>query len=162
MSNYFSNRVSASLSVAAINNIKTALSTIKTNLPFAVGLTDDERITLPKINEANRLFVSDAINAVSNNAGMLPAYFTPTEMKLDYDLYVALDELVLLCTQTTELMRDTQMLAGSEAFVGALTAYRLIGAAAKAGVPGADAVYASMEERFKNQGPASSPAPVTP
>ena len=82
MSNTFSNRVSASLAAAAITNIKTAIATIKTNMPFLVGLTVQERINIPKISEANRVFTADGLNAVANNANMLPAYFNAAELKL--------------------------------------------------------------------------------
>ena len=152
MSNTFSNRVSASLSATAISNVKTAITTIKTNMPFLLGITTQERQTMPKISEANRVFTADAINAVANNANMLPAYFTASELKLDYDLYVALDEINVLISQLAELVNDTQMLAGSEAYISALSAYRLFGAAAEGGVPGADSIYETLAQRFKNQG----------
>ncbi len=161
MSNTFSNRVSASLAAAAITNIKTAIATIKTNMPFLVGLTVQERINIPKISEANRVFTADGLNAVANNANMLPAYFNAAELKLDYELYVALDEINLLLAQLSELVNDTQMLAGSEAYISALTAYRLFAAAALAGVPGADAVYDALAQRFKGQG-GSGETPATP
>jgi hypothetical protein len=152
MSNSLSNRINASLAPAAITNIKTAIATIKTNLPFLLGLTPEERIALPKINVANRVFVADALNAVINNASMLPAYFVAADLKNDYDLYVALDEINLLFSQLAEQINDTQMLAGSEAFVSALSAYRLFAAAAAGGVQGADAVNDMLAERFKTQG----------
>ena len=44
------------------------------------------------------------------------------------------------------------MIAGSEAYASALTAYRLFEAAAKAGVLGADAAYIPLAERFAGQG----------
>lgn len=152
MSNSLSNRLSASLGATAIGNIKTAITTIKTNLPFLVGLTVEERKTIPKISESNKVFAADALNAALNNSTMLPAYFSSTEMKLDMDLYNALDEINLLLSQLSEQVNDTQMLAGSEAYVSALTVYRLFGAAAKAGVPGADSVNAMLAKRFANQG----------
>lgn len=47
-----------------------------------------------------------------------------------------------------EKLEDTQILAGSEAYVSALTGYKLFGAAADAGLPGADAIYDSLKTRF--------------
>ena len=55
-------------------------------------------------------------------------------------------------------LNDTQMIAGSEAYVTALTAYRLFDAAAKAGVAGADTVNDLLKVRFADQG---SSAPKT-
>lgn len=43
-------------------------------------------------------------------------------------------------------------MAGSESYVSALTAYKLFGSAADAGVPGADAIYNQLKQRFAGQG----------
>ena len=51
-----------------------------------------------------------------------------------------------------ERISDTQVLAGSEAYVSALAAYRNFEAAAYAGIPGADTVYDLLRTRFANQG----------
>ncbi len=61
MSNVFSNRVSATLSATAITNIKNHIAGIKAEMPFLVGATVEERQTMPKISEANRVFTSDAV-----------------------------------------------------------------------------------------------------
>ncbi|MFM2387448.1 MAG: hypothetical protein RL660_2205 [Bacteroidota bacterium] len=153
MSNTFTNRVSAAVAPADLTAIKTAIATIKSKLPFLIGLTNEERISIPKISEANRVFTSDAIMAVANNADMLPAYFNATELKRDLELYNTLDEIAIMLAQLTEQVSDTQMLAGSEAYVSALSAYRLFGAASVAGVAGADAIYDLLAARFANQRP---------
>ena len=44
------------------------------------------------------------------------------------------------------------MLAGSEAYVTALAAYRNFEAAAKAGIQGADTIYELLKARFSGQG----------
>ncbi len=160
MSNLFSNRVAATLPAASIATIKTAIATIKTNLPFLVGLTTEERASIPKISEVNRVFTKDALNAVQNNASMLPGYYNPADLRMDMELYEAIDEINLLINQLSELINDTQMLAGSEAYISALAAYRLFGAAAAAGVPGADAIYDSLAARFKGQGNTSTTPPT--
>jgi hypothetical protein len=159
MSNSFSNRVSAAVAPADITAIKAAIASIKTKLPFLIGLTAAERQTIPKINEANRVFTSDAISAVVNNADMLPAYFNAGELRKDLELYTALDEVALMLAQLSEQVSDTQMLAGSEAFITALSSYRLFGAAAAAGVPGADAIADMLAARFAGQG-GTGPAPA--
>ncbi len=82
----------------------------------------------------------------------MPSYFSGAETQKDLDLFDVLDEFVLLAAQLFERLRDTQILAGSEAYVSALTAYRLIAAAAAAGLPGADSVYQSLKKRFTDNG----------
>ncbi len=148
MSNLTNNRLNVTMTAAQVTSVKTALQTIATNMPFLIGLTVEERIALPKINISNKAFTEDAINAVVNNAGILPAYINAATMQNDYQLFVQLDELLGLMRQLVEKAEDTQMLAGSEAYVAALSSYKLFGAAAEAGLLGADAIVDSLRQRF--------------
>lgn len=54
------------------------------------------------------------------------------------------------------------MLAGSEAYITALTAYRLLQSAAQDGVPGADTLYDRLKDRFAEQGRTDDTDPGTP
>lgn len=99
------------MTTAQIANVKNALQTIATNMPFLVGLTTEERIALPKINISNKAFTEDAINAIANNLGILPSYISTAAIQTDYQLFTQLDELLGLMRQMTERIEDTQMLA---------------------------------------------------
>lgn len=72
-----------------------------------------------------------------------------------------MDELILLHNQLGEKLQDTQLLAGSEAYIGALTLYKLFASAAEAGVAGSDAVYNQLKQRFAGQG-GTGGAPTNP
>ncbi len=117
-------------------------------------MTPEQRQTIPKINNSNKTFTEDAINVINNNADYIPAYFQSAEPAKDLTLFEQMDEIGLVVRQLTEKIEDTRMLAGSEAYISALTVYRLVEAAANAGVPGADTAYAQLKERFTQ---ASSP-----
>ena len=161
MANITNNRLSITMTAAQITAVKTAIQTIQTNMPFLLGLTMEERSSLPKINVANKAFTEDAINAMVNNPTLLPAYFNVAEMQKDMTLFAQLDELNILINQLAERVSDTQMLAGSEAYVSALAAYRNFEAAANAGVSGADTIYDLLKSRFANQGGSATP-PLVP
>ena len=161
MSNLSNNRIDTVISDADLAKVNTALNDIESTLSFLIGLTVEERVQLPKINVVNKSFTQDAINAVANNSAMLPAYLDKTAMEKDMDLYLQLDKLAIRIRQLLEKIDDTQMLAGSEAFVAALTAYKLFAAAAAAGVAGSDAVYDTLKERFAGQGGSGTPPPTT-
>jgi len=161
MSNLTNNRIDTVISGADLAVVNGSIDAIETTLSFLIGLTVDERIQLPKINVANKSFTQDAINAVVDNAAMLPAYLDQTAMQNDMNLYIQLDKIASRMRQVLEKIDDTQMLAGSEAFVAALTAYKLFAAAASAGVAGSDAVYDTLKERFAGQG-GSGANPPTP
>ena len=152
MSNLSNNRLNITATAAQITAVKTALQAVTTNLPFLIGLTTEERIALPAINVSNKAFTEDAINAAVNNASLIPSYVSVPNMQNDMTLFTQLDEIIILVKQLLEKLEDTQLWAGSEAYVGGLSTYKLIASAADAGVPGADAIYNQLKQRFAGQG----------
>ena len=161
MSNLTNNRLNTTATDPQIATVKTAVQTINTNLPFLVGLTDEERKALPAINVNNKVFTEDAINAAVNNPALIPSYVSIPNMQNDLNLFSQLDEVIGIVNQLCEKLEDTRMLAGAEAYVAALTVYKLFGSAADAGVPGADAIVTQLKARFASQGNAAVP-PVAP
>lgn len=158
MANLTNNRLNITATAAQITAVKTALDTINTNLPFLIGLTIDERISLPAIDVNNKTFAEDAINAGLNNAALIPSYVSVANMQNDMTLFKQLDEIILLIKQLQEKLQDTQLLAGSEAYTSSLALYKLFASASDAGVPGADAIYGQLKERFAGQGGTGRPA----
>lgn len=156
------NRLNFVMPNADIADVKKSITDIYGKMPFLIGLTTDERVTLPKISENNKVFVGDSINALANNAPMLPSYLNVADIKSDLTLYEQLDELEMLALQLVEKIQDTRMLCGSEAYVSSLTAYRLFEAAASAGIPGADAIYDALKQRFAGQGQTGQTGPTPP
>ena len=148
MSNLTNNRIDTVMTPAQIADVKNAITAINTAISFSVSLTAEERMTLPKISVANKSFTEDAINALDNNAAIFPAYLNVGQMQNDLKLYQQLDELATILRQTLERIEDTRILAGSEAYVAALTVYKIVGAAAKAGIEGSETIYEQLRERF--------------
>lgn len=149
------NRINTTVAAATLTDIKTKLADINTVLPFLIGLTPDERKTLPRINEANKIFVEDAINAIKNNTEVLPAYIKLQDVTNDLELFNQLDELIQITNQLLQKLVDTQALAGSEAYVNSLVAYRLFEGASRAGLAGTQAIYDALKQRFAGQGATS-------
>ncbi|WP_300602792.1 hypothetical protein [Niabella sp.] len=159
MTNATFNRVDATLTPAVVQTVKDQLMAIEQALPFLVGLTNAERMALPKISVSNKVFTEDAIQAAANNAALLPAFIKVENMKKDLALFHALDELVMLVQQLGEKLADTQLLAGSEAYSSALAMYKILGAAAESGVQGTKTVYEQLRQRFSGQGKGTVPPP---
>jgi len=154
-----SNRLSVTLTPAAITAAKAAIATINTQVPFLIGLTGAERKALPKIDVNNKVFVEDALTAINNNGGILPTYINAVEIGKDLELFEQLDELVQLVGQLYDKLKDTQMLAGSEAYVSSLVAYKLFASAADAGLPGAESIYNQLKQRFTVSGSTDTTTP---
>lgn len=156
------NRISATLSAQDIHDILGAIQVIESKLPFIVGLTAEERKSLPKINRLNKLFVDDALQACNNNSQLLPNYVSVAEIQKDYDLYRSLEQILQPLAQLYEKVRDTQILAGSEAYSSSLTVYKLFQMAAAVGMPGMDTIVSQLAERFSGQGPTGENNEETP
>ncbi|WP_436415110.1 hypothetical protein [Petrimonas sp.] len=148
MANLTNNRISVALTAEAEQQVRAGISMIQEAMPFLVGLTAAERITLPKINVSNKVFTEDAINAAVNNPLLLPSFVNVEEMRADLLLFEKLDELSVVLKQLQEKVSDSQLLAGSEAYSSALAVYKIIGAAADAGIEGTKAIYDQLKERF--------------
>ncbi|MBW1297013.1 hypothetical protein [Aquimarina litoralis] len=156
MSNVLNNRLSVTVDPAVITEVKNRIEEINTLLPFLTGLTKEERITLPKINRSNKIFVEDTLDSMRQNGDILPAFINVEELEKDYGLYNELKVLALELAELSEKINDTRILAGSEAYSTSLLAYKMFGVAANSGVAGAESLYSRLRERFVNSGSSST------
>ena len=117
------NRVSATLSNGDLKAVLAAINTIREKLPFLIDLSPSERQSLPKMGDKSRAFVTKALEVATQNPDFLPRSFDIEEMKKDVELYEALYPIWQTLTQLCELVDDTQVVVGSEAYVAALLVY---------------------------------------
>ena len=140
--------ITATLSDTDIQQIKAALDTIQQKLPFLVNLTTDERRKLFKMGDKSLAFVNNSLSTAQSNRDILPASFDLDEFMRDYQLTVALTELLLGLRQLEEKVDDTLMAVSSEAMSSSLTVYDYVKTAAKK-TPGLKTVADQLGERFK-------------
>lgn len=140
------NHISASFSPADREAVMKAIATIRQKLPFLIDLTTEDRRTIVKMGDKSRAFVSKALEVATQNPDFLPRSFDLEEMRRDLALYEALYPVLLSLTQLQELVDDTCMAAGSEAYASALAIYNY--AKASGDVTGLDAVIDEMGRRF--------------
>jgi hypothetical protein len=140
------NRISASLTQVDRDAVLAVIATIKTKLPFLMDLTVEERKTMPKMGDKSRAFVSKALEVATQNPDFLPRAFDLDEMRRDVQLFEQLYPIVVALAQLQELVDDTAMAAGSEAYAAALQVYNY--AKASGNVGGLDAVLGEMGQRF--------------
>ena len=140
--------ISAKLTAADLQDIKTALATIETKLPFLIHLTTEERRKLFKMGNKSLAFVNNSLTAAQSNPDILPASFDLSEFSSDYQLAATLSEVHLRLQQLTEKVDDTLMAVSSEAMTSSLTVYDYVKTAAKK-TPGLKAIADQLSERFK-------------
>jgi len=154
------NRISASLSQADQQAVLSAINTIREKLPFLIDLTPEERHTLPKMGDKSRGFVSQALDLATLNTDILPRSFDVDEMRKDVELLNALSPVMTALAQLFELVEDTYIAVGSEAYTAALLVYQF----ARAGGKGAalDNALDALGQRFARKSQKVTPTSGKP
>jgi hypothetical protein len=140
--------ISAALSQNDRDAISSAITTIQKRLPFLVDLVSKDRATLPKMGNKTRSFVSNALEVANRNPDFLPRSFDVDEMRKDLELFHDLSGLLMSLTQLQDMVNDTCLLVGSEAYTAALTVYNY---AKTSGVStnGLEPIVDEMREHFR-------------
>ncbi len=153
------NRVSASLTPEDIAAVMAAIETVKQRLPFLIDLSKEERRTMLKMGDDSRGFVFKMMELIQQNPDFLPRSFDIEEMRKDVELLKVLYPVLVAVSQLHELLQDTLMEVGSEAYAAALVGYRY---AKDANLDGADDLLDDISRRFARKSSPKSLAKVDP
>lgn len=140
------NHISATLAQKDREAVLTAIATIKEKLPFLIDLTLEQRKSLPKMGDKSRAFVSKAMEVATQNPDFLPRSFDLDEMRRDVELFESLYPILLSVAQLQELVDDTCMAVGCDAYGAALQVYNYAKASGKGS--GLDTLVDEMGRRF--------------
>lgn len=151
--------ISATVSSADLQAVKTAITTIQQKLPFLINLTAEERKGIYKAGPNSLSFVQNALQAAQNNPDIFPKSFSVTEFASDVNLFTVLTELNTLLAQLASSVDDTRMAVGGEAMKEATQTYNYVKAAAES-TPGLKPVADQLGERFSKSSPAQPAATV--
>lgn len=151
------NRISATLSQADQQAVLAAINTIREKLPFLLDLTPDERRSLPKVGDSGHGFVMQALTVATQNEDILPRSFDVEEMRRDVALLNSLQPIVAALSQLSELVEDTHIAIGSEAYTAALLVYQYARSAGKGSA--LDSALDALGQRFARK---SRSAPADP
>lgn len=146
------NRITIEIPPADLQAIKAALQQVQGLLaPYVVALTPEQRKTIPKMSDGTEPFVDKVMDYAVNNAEFLPPFVNQAELQKDWNATSNLLPLLRIVDQIKDTMSDTAMLAGSEAYVGALSYYNSVKQAAKVNAPEAKAIYEDLRKRFEKK-----------
>ena len=151
------NRISIEIPPADLQAIKAALQQVQGLLaPYVVALTPEQRKTIPKMSDGTEPFVDKVMDYAVNNAEFLPPFVNQGELQKDWNATSSLLPLLRMVDQIHDTMSDTAMLAGSEAYKGALSYYNSVKQAAKMNAPDAKAIYEDLRKRFEKKSKSGS------
>jgi hypothetical protein len=118
------NKISAVITEESHKKALDAVKTIRETMPFLADLTTEERRRMLKLGDKSVSFVGKAMELAIQNPDFLPRNFDIDEMKKDVELYLKISGISQAVTQLAELIDDTTMQAGSEAYSAALVVYQ--------------------------------------
>ncbi|MBD1916107.1 MULTISPECIES: hypothetical protein [Cyanophyceae] len=144
------NRISSNLSVTDQHEVMDLIAQINQKLSFLIDVGPQERRSMTKLGDRNRAFTRKALEIATQTPDFLPRSFDITEMRRDLELFEALQPMLLALTRLRELVDDTAVAAGDEAYRAALEVYRY--AKANGSVAGLDDLIDEMGRRFAQQG----------
>lgn len=120
--------------------------------PYLIALSPDERRQLLKMGDKTVPFVDKTLDYVKSNPEFVPIYMDVKEFEKDT---LTVKNLITMLNPTIQIeqgLKDTEMLAGSEAYTAALIYYNSVKQAAKNNIPNAAAIYDDLSQRFDGQG----------
>ena len=116
--------------------------------PYLISLTNDQKAGLPKMGEKSIPFVTKAAEYLAIPTTPAPPYIDAAELKIDVAAYETLRQIRQVVAPTFEMLDDTMLLCGSEAYVAVLAFYNYLKGASKMNVPGAKTIYDDLSTRF--------------
>lgn len=147
------NRIQANLADGDRAALLAKLDEIKTALPFLVDLDAEDIGALPKLGDNLHPFTRRALELAREDDSFLPRNLDVDEFARDLALYEALEPLVTRLTRLLDLVRDTRILAGSDAYTAALDVYAAAKRHGKAA--GLEGLLTTLGKRFANRAAAT-------
>jgi len=143
------NRVSISLTPEQNQQIVAAISQLTSALtPICVSLTAEERQRLLKMGPASVAFVAAAGMHAQQHPEFVPSFVDVPEFLKDVKTVEDFTKLENLLGPVMQLLTDTMLLAGSEAYNSGLMVYGNIQSAAKNRVAGAESILNDLKGKL--------------
>ena len=144
------NQISTTIPAETIADISSKMNLLNVSLAnyLLFNLTPADRMELSKMGDKTIVFVQKSLEYAENNPALVPAYLDIAEAKKDFVLSQDLNNILKQVSMLQRSIEDTMMVAGSEAYNAALVFYNSVKGASRVNVPGSEAVYNDLHQRF--------------
>jgi hypothetical protein len=144
------NNVSIELTEAELQSVREAVDTLKAILsPHLMALSPADRKRIPITSDGTVPFVEKTMDYAKADAHFLPPYVDLRELDKDWMAVKNLLPVYRDLKQLESNLNDTLMVAGSEAYVGALGYYNSVKYGARLNVADAKVIYEDLRKRFE-------------
>lgn len=152
------NRIDVVLTPEILDQILQGISTLRTQMPFLIKLSDTDRKSLQMMDDGRKPFTEKAFDFASRNNAVNPGDELIEAGKNDLSLYSTLLSVEKELMQIIEMVRDTRQLAGAESYEVARFVYMKAKMAVKMKVPGIQTLVDELGKLYKQSSAASVPA----
>lgn len=142
------NRISATISDGTIEEIQKGLLEIKSKLPFLVRFLEDNRPYVLEIGENLIPFIDQSMKDGRAYPNLVPPFVDIEELERDLLLFQRLQHLLKPIQELADLLHDTAMAAGSDAFETAVVFYKRVRMGARLGDTEAQEVMQHFRDRL--------------
>ena len=144
------NQISTVIPAETLADIQAKLNALNASLSnyLLFNLTPSDRLELNKMGDKTIAFVQKSLEYAESNPTLVPAYLDITEAKKDFALTQEMNNILKQISTLQRAIEDTTMVAGSEAYNAALVFYNSVKGASRVNVPGSEAVYNDLQQRF--------------
>lgn len=139
--------IDATITQQQVDNIVATVTSIRDELDFLIGLSPQKRREVAKMGRKAQTFVVRALDMAEQHHQVMPRNLNIEEARRDLALFEALNPILQAVTQLRELIEDTQMVAGSEAYAAARLAYNSAKVSGKN--LGIDDVLEDLSQQFR-------------
>jgi hypothetical protein len=151
-------RMSLNMPEAEAQAVRDAVKVLQDTLvPHLINLGPEERRALPKMGDKTVAFVSKAMQYAREHPDMLPPFVDIDEFARDLAAVELLLGLLRPLRQVVDMVEDSMLLAGSEAYSAGLAFYEVAKAYAKRNVAGAGTIADDLASSLPARGPRLTP-----
>jgi len=143
------NRIDATLNTESKNQILQIINGVRTQMPFLIKISDDEKKSIQQMDDGRKPFTEKARDYATRNAAINPGDALLVSAEHDLNLYSALSIIENELKQLLEMVSDTKQLAGAEAYEVSRFIYMKAKMALKMKEPGMQAIVDELGKLYK-------------
>lgn len=143
------NRINVTLAEESKAKVLTSIAAIKSEMPFLILVSEDEKKSIQQIDDGRKPFTEKAYEIATRNSVISPGDDMLENAARDIKLYSDLSAIETELRQVLEMVVDTKQMAGAEAYVVARYVYMKAKLALAMKEPGMQAIVDELGKLFK-------------
>jgi len=144
-----SNYISAEISSEKVSETLGLLTSVKNNMPFLIKLENVSKKGMVSLDDSRTPFVAKCLQYAQKESKIVPPYVDLEELSSDIILFTNLQNIAREVNRLADMLNDTRIAAGTDAYVAALSIYNSAKQAAKMNVPGTQAIVDDLKKAFE-------------